>query len=95
MEKFLEIYNDTDDNYVLVSVNRIKFIRKISVTQTVIFFNANNSNEDVLAINHDSTSDFVVKNALIEAVGKIVEEPYTESSIKVNLPVSVSEIKFI
>ena len=95
MEKFLEIYNDADDNYVLISVNKIKFIVKSSNTRTSILFNATSSSEDAIGIDHESTSDFVVQNALMEAVGKIVEEPYTKSSIKVNLPVAVSEIKFI
>ena len=44
MKKFLKIYNDADDMYVLCNVSDIKFVTVSNVnpqTETQLFFNLN------------------------------------------------------
>ena len=98
MEKFLEIYNDADDNYVLVSVNRIKFVVKEtgSTVDTWIYYNAQSTAEDVVQVKTAVTSSgYEVQNEIIDAIAKIASEDYTKSSLKLKLSLEVASISII
>ena len=98
MEKFLEIYNDADDNYVLVSVNRISFVIKESgsLVDTWIYYNAENAFESKVQVKTAVTSSgYEVQNEIIDAIAKIASEDYTNSSLKLKLSLEVASISII
>ena len=98
MEKFLEIYNDADDNYVLISVNRIKSVAKEvgSDVDTWIYYNAQSTAEDTVQVKTAVTSSgYEVQNEIIDAIAKIASEDYTKSSLKVKLSLEVASISII
>jgi len=94
MEKFLEIYNDADDKYVLISASNLSFIdTNVAQTETFIYYDVNATNSDIIKISHSAGSNFNIQNAIVNAVFEISKLPYTTSSIKVNLPVEVTSIE--
>jgi len=98
MEKFLEIYNDADDNYVLISVNRVKFVAKEedSNVNTWIYYNAQSSAEDIVQVKTAvNSSGYEVQNEIIDAIAKIASEDYTKSSLKLKLSLEVASISII
>lgn len=98
MEKFLEIYNDADDNYVLISANRIKFVAKQtdSTADTWMYYNAQGTAEDIVQVKTTVTSSgYEVQNEIIDAIAKIASEDYTKSSLKLKLSLEVASISII
>ena len=92
MKKFLKIYDDSSSRYVTVNARDVKFVNKYSNTRTDIIFNVKESTLDTIEIAHNSDSGFLVKNAIIDAIKKISVKAYTNSFIKVKLPVAVTSI---
>ena len=98
MEKFLEIYNDADDNYVLISVNRIRSVAKEtgSDVDTWIYYNVQSTAEDIVQVKTAVTSSgYEVQNEIIDAIAKIASEDYTNSSLKLKLSLEVASITII
>jgi len=98
MEKFLEIYNDADGKYVLISANRIKFVAKQSGTNadTWIYYNAQSTDEDIVQVETTvASSGYEVQNEIIDAIAKIASEDYTKSSLKLKLSLEVASISII
>ena len=92
MKKFLKIYDDSSSRYVTVNASDVKFVNKYSNTRTDIIFNVKESTLDTIEIANNSDSGFLVKNAIIDAIKKISVKAYTNSFIKVKLPVAVTSI---
>jgi hypothetical protein len=98
MEKFLEIYNDADGKYVLISANRIKFVAKQTGTNadTWIYYNAQSTDEDIVQVETTvASSGYEVQNEIIDAIAKIASEDYTKSSLKLKLSLEVASISII
>jgi hypothetical protein len=95
MEKFLEIYNDADDNYVLISVNRIKHVVKNNSENTWIRYNGGDSEARVQIVTTPAESSYLIQDTIVDAVAKIASEDYTKSSLKVKLPLEVTSISTI
>ena len=95
MEKFLEIYNDADDNYVLVSVNRIKHVVKVTNNSTWIRYNGGTDESRVHIVTTPAESSYLIQNTIVDAIDKIASEDYTKSSLKVKLPLEVTSITII
>ena len=93
MEKFLEIYNDADDNYVLISVNRIKHVVKNNDNNTWIRYNGGADEARIQIVTTPSNTSYDVQNAIVDAIDKIASEDYTNSSLKVKLPLEVTSIE--
>lgn len=93
MEKFLEIYNDADDNYVLISVNRIKHVVKNNDNNTWIRYNGGVDEARIQIVTTPSNTSYDVQNAIVDAIDKIASEDYTNSSLKVKLPLEVTSIE--
>jgi len=95
MEKFLEIYNDADDNYVLISVNRIKHVVKNTNQNTWIRYNGGDDEARVQIVTTPAESSYLIQNTIVDAIDKIAIESYTKSSLKVKLPLEVTSITTI
>ena len=95
MEKFLEIYNDADDNYVLISVNRIKHVVKDpnSNNNTWIRCNSGDNEARIQIVTTPAESSYLIQNTIVDAIDKIASEDYTNSSLKVKLPLEVTSIE--
>jgi len=95
MEKFLEIYNDADDNYVLISVNRIKHVVKNTNENTWIRYNSGTDEGKVQIVTTPAESSYLIQNTIVDAIDKITSKDYTSSSLKVKLPLEVTSITTI
>ena len=95
MEKFLEIYNDADDNYVLISVNRIKHVVKNNDNNTWIRYNGGTNEGRVQIATTPAESSYLIQNTIVDAIDEIASEDYTNSSLKVKLPLEVTSITTI
>ena len=95
MKKFLKIYNDADDMYVLCNVSDVKFVTVSNVnpqTETQLFFNLNGTSTDQIDITHGTDASGLNRNAIVAAIKKVSSKSYTNSFIEVNLPVAVTTI---
>ena len=95
MEKFLEIYNDADNNYVLISANRIKHVVKNTNNNTWIRYNGGTNESRVQIATTPAESSYLIQNAIVDAIDEIASEDYTNSSLKVKLPLEVTSITTI
>jgi hypothetical protein len=95
MKKFLNIYNDADDMYVLCNVSDIKFVT-VSVlnptTETQLFYNSPSLGVDQIIITHAVDSLGLNRNAIVAAIKEVSRKGYTKSFIEVKLPIAVTQI---
>jgi len=95
MKKFLKIYNDADDMYVLCNVSDIKFVTVSGsnpTTETQLFYNLNGSSTDQIDITHAVDASGLNRNAIVAAIKEVSSKSYTNSFIEVKLPVAVTRI---
>ncbi len=95
MEKFLEIYNDADNNYVLISANRIKHVVKNTNENTWIRYNGGTDESRVQIVTTPAESSYLIQNIIVDAIDEIASKDYTKSSLKVKLPLEVTSITTI
>ena len=95
MKKFLNIYNDADDVYVLCNVSDIKFVTVSDTsptTETELFYNLNDPLFDQIIITHAVDSLRLNRNAIVAAIKEVSSKGYTKSFIEVKLPIAVTQI---
>lgn len=98
MKKFIKIYNsDTTaeipkPRYVLINASDVKFVDKFDSVRTRIFFNVKDTGLDNVYIYHQATADHLMQEAIIDAIKKISVKGYTNSTIEVDLPYTVTRI---
>ena len=95
MEKFLEIYNDADNNYVLISANRIKHVVKNTNNNTWIRYNGGTNESRIQIVTTPAESSYLIQNIIVDAIDEIASKDYTKSSLKVRLPLEVTSITTI
>ena len=95
MKKFLKIYNDSEGVYRLCNVSDIKFVTVSDsnpTTETQLFYNLNSSSYDQIDITHAADPSGLNRNAIVAAIKEVSSKSYTNSFIKVKLPVAVTSI---
>lgn len=98
MKKFIKIYNsdttaDTPQpRHVLINASDVKFVNQFNEGSTSIHFNVEAGGLDNVYIYHQATTDHLMQNAIIDAIKKISVKAYTNSTIEVDLPYTVTRI---
>ena len=94
MKKYLRIYIDSEERYVVIGADNIKSTLKINDTQVYISYNSDEGSgaENIRLISSTTDSGTINKDFLIDIMGRLMIKSYTNAYIDVKFPLPISSI---